>query len=100
MANQRRPFPDQGIAAGRPRILWRAGTSHDLAPLFQREAGRDQAAGPGRSLDQDDAPREARDKAVSTWEMLSERRDAERDLCNQQALVGDLLGQSDISPGG
>ena len=91
---------DERVAAARLRRVDRAGDREDVAAGLERQPRRDQRARLHGGLDDERAARERRDDAVPDREVLRQRRRADRELADQEAVGGDLLRRArDAGPG-
>ena len=91
---------DERVAAARLRRVDRARDREDVAAGLEREPRRDQRARLHGRLDDQRAARQRRDDAVPDREVLRQRRRADRELADQEAVGGDLLRRArDAGPG-
>ena len=71
----------------------RSGYGENVASLFARQPGGDQRPAALRCFDHQTAERQARNDPVAPREVLLERRRAEGELADDDAIIGDALRQ-------
>ena len=79
--------------------MYRTRDREHIASGLSRQARGDQRAGAQGCLDNQDTTREAGDDAVAPWEVVRDRRSAQRELRDDEAFGADALCQGAIARG-